>query len=209
MDTRLIANLSDVSLCLVALYISVRSFDVYTRFRYLRLFILGLSMVLVSLSAAADFTSSYIKVVTLNTDWFIYIGQTVGFLFILLSLVRSSDTYLRGLMLLNIWTFPPLLVLLFLSPVLPGIHNTLILTLLGGSRFLICSMISIAYFSAFMRKSTRFSMLMSVAFFLLYASYLIAFFGQSLASSRYFLGDLGDITGVIGLVVLVAAVSWE
>ena len=57
MVTRLIPNLLDVSLCLVALFIAVRSFDIYARFRQYRLFILGLSMVLLSLSAAADFIS--------------------------------------------------------------------------------------------------------------------------------------------------------
>ena len=68
MDARLIPNLLDVSLCLVALFISVRSFDIYSRNRQFRLFILGLSMALVSLSAAADFTSSYVRAIPLHTD---------------------------------------------------------------------------------------------------------------------------------------------
>src|SRR5690349_77740 len=101
MNTSLLPNILDVSLCLVALFISVRSFDIYARSRQFRVFILGLSMVLVSLSAAADFTSSYIRAIPLHTEWFLYIGQAVGFLFILLSLVRSSDNYLRNLMRLN------------------------------------------------------------------------------------------------------------
>src|SRR5437899_1062779 len=121
MDTRLIPNLLDVSLCLVALFIAMRSFDIYSRFRQFRLFILGLSMALVSLSAAADFTASYVKVIPLHTDWFLYIGQAVGFLFILLSLVGNSDNYLRGLMRLNILAFVLLLSLLLLSPILPDI----------------------------------------------------------------------------------------
>jgi hypothetical protein len=210
MDTRLIPNLIDVSLCLVALFIAVRSFDVYAHFRHLRLFILGLSMVLVSLSAAADFTANYVKVITLHTDWFLYIGQAVGFLFILLSLMRSSDTYLRGLMLLNILVFPPLLLLLLLSPILPGIPDTLTQAVLGASRCLICFMIFFAYFSSYTSKPTRFSLLMSASFFLLSAGYLMLleqYFAPS--SSQYLFGDLGDITGVLGLAVLVADVSWE
>src|SRR5690349_12034502 len=109
MNNNLIPNLLDVSLCLVALFISVRSFDIYTRSRQFRVFILGLSMALVSLSAAADFTSSYIKAVPLHTDWFLYIGQAVGFLFILLSLLQRSEQYLRNLMRLNFVAFALLL----------------------------------------------------------------------------------------------------
>src|SRR5436309_16058959 len=144
MDTRLIPNLIDVSLCLVALFISVRSFDVYAQFRQLRLFILGLSMALVSLSAAADFTASYVRVITLNTDWFLYIGQAVGFLFILLSLMRNFENYLRVLMRLNIVAFPLLLLLLFLLPVLPGIPNVLKRPVLDGFGGLICFRIFLA-----------------------------------------------------------------
>src|SRR5579884_2027842 len=124
MDPRLLPNLLDVSFCLVALFIAVRSFDIYASLRQSRLFILGLSMVLVSLSSAADFIASYVKVIPLHTDWFLYIGQAVGFLFILLSLVRSSDEYLRRLMNLNILAFALLLVPLLLSAALPPLDPT-------------------------------------------------------------------------------------
>src|SRR5215831_12200403 len=120
----LLPHLLDVSLCLVALFIAVRSFDLYVRFHQYRLFILGLSMVLVSISAAADFISSYVTVISLQTDWFLYIGQSVGFLFILLSLMQSSDSYLRELMRLNIVVFCCLLILLLLSPILPPMDMT-------------------------------------------------------------------------------------
>src|SRR5437660_8829573 len=151
MDARLIPNLLDVSLCLVALFISVRSFDIYTRNRQFRLFILGLSMALVSLSAAADFTSSYVRAIPLHTDWFLYIGQTVGFLFILLSLVQSSDKYLRGLMRLNIAAFVLLLILLLLSPTLPKM-DIVTQTVLNLTRFIVCLLIFFVYFTANMSK---------------------------------------------------------
>ncbi|HZT98310.1 MAG TPA: hypothetical protein VFA10_01550, partial [Ktedonobacteraceae bacterium] len=67
-----------------------------------------------------------------------------------------------------------------------------------------------AYFSAFTSKPTRFSLLMSASFFLLSVGYLMTLehsFAPSL--TQYLFNDLGDITGVIGLVALVAAVSWE
>jgi hypothetical protein len=209
MNTRLIPNLLDVSFCLVALFISVRSFDIYSRFRQFRLYILGLSMLLVSLSAAADFTASYVRAIPLHTDWFLYIGQAVGFLFILLSLVKSSDKYLRGLMRLNILAFALLLILLLLSPVLPDM-DILTRTLLGFARLLICMQILFDYFSAYISKPTRFSLFMSGAFFFFTVDFLMIleqYFVPSL--NQYLFRDMGDITGVIGLAVLVAAVSWE
>jgi hypothetical protein len=208
MNAKLIANLSDVSLCLVALYIALRSFDVYRRFHYLRLLILGLSMVVVSLSAAADFTASYVTVVALHPEWFIFVGQTTGLMFILLGLIKSSDTYLRGLAVLNAWTMPFLLLLLLSSSVLPALHDPLLQVLFGGSRFIICCLIGVAYFSDFINRSTRFSLLMSTSFFLLCIWYLTstiqpAIAGPSIAT------DLGAIIGIMGLGVLVAAISWE
>ena len=205
----LIPPLLDVSLCLVALFIAVRSFDIYARFRQYRLFILGLSMVLVSLSAAADFISSYVTVIPLQTDWFLYIGQTVGFLFILLSLLQSSDKYLRGLMSLNIVVFIFLLILLLLSPALPPM-DLMTRTVLGFSRLIICMLILVAYFCTYMSKPTRFSLLMSISFFFFTANYLMSlqqYFVPAL--NQFIFRDQGDISGVIGLVVLVAAVSLE
>jgi hypothetical protein len=203
----LLPHLLDVSLCLVALFIAVRSFDIYARFHQYRLFILGLSMVLVSISAAADFISSYVTAITLQTDWFLYIGQSVGFLFILLSLLRSSDTYLRGLMRVNIVVFVFLLILLFLSPVLPPMDMTT-RTIIGFSRFVICLLILIAYFSTYLSKPSRFSLLMSISFFFFTANYLMSlqqYFVPIL--NQYIFRDQGDISGVIALIVLVAAVS--
>jgi hypothetical protein len=51
---------------------------------------------------------------------------------------------------------------------------------------------------------------MSTSFFLLSAGYLMLLEQYFVPSfSRYLFGDLGDITGVLGLAVLVAAVCWE
>jgi hypothetical protein len=205
----LIHHLLDVSLCLVALFIAVRSFDIYTRYHQYRLFILGLSMVLVSISAAADYIASYVTAITLQTDWFLYIGQSVGFLFILLSLIRSSDNYLRALMRFYIVVFAFLLILLLLSPVLSPMDMTT-RTVLGFSRFVICMLILIAYFSSYVSKPARFSLLMSISFFFFTANYLMSlqqYFVPIL--NQYIFRDQGDISGVIGLIVLVAAVSIE
>ncbi|HXX77195.1 MAG TPA: hypothetical protein VEI53_01780 [Ktedonobacteraceae bacterium] len=205
----LIPHLLDVSLCLVALFIAVRSFDIYFRFHQYRLLILGLSMVLVSISAAADFIASYVTVTRLQTNWFLYIGQSVGFLFILLSLLRSSDNYLRGLMRVFIVVFAFLLVLLFFSPLLPPMGVTT-LTVFGFSRFVICMLILVAYFSSYLSKPSRFSLLMSISFFFFTANYLMSLQQYFVPIfNQYIFRDQGDISGVIGLIVLVAAVSIE
>jgi hypothetical protein len=209
MNTNLIPNLLDVSLCLVALFISVRSFDIYSRSRQFRVFILGLSMVLVSLSAAADFTSHYIKYISLHTDWFLYIGQAIGFLFILLSLMQSSDSYLRNLMRLNIAAFALLLILLLLSPALPNM-GIVARTLLNLTRFIVCLLIFFVYFTAYMSKPTRFSIFMSISFFFFTADYLMTV-EQNFTPviNQYLVVALADVAGVMALILLVGAVSWE
>ncbi|HLH64012.1 MAG TPA: hypothetical protein VKV20_20235 [Ktedonobacteraceae bacterium] len=209
MNNNVIPNLLDVSLCLVSLFISVRSFDIYARFRQYRLFILGLSMLLVCISAAADYTANYITVVHLQTDWFLYIGQTIGFLFILLSLAQSSDSYLRSLMNLNIVSFALLLILLLLSPTLPPIVITA-RALLGFARVSVCLLILCGYFWAYTSQPTRFSLLMSGAFFLFTTDYLMFMLQDYVSAANQLLfRDTADIAGVLALIVLVASVSWD
>jgi len=210
MDTTLISNLIDVSLCLVALFIAVRSFDVYTRVHYRRLFILGLSMVLVSLSAAADFTGHYIKLTTPGTDWFLYIAQAFGFFFLFLSLIRSSNTYLKFIMLLSVFSVPPLLTILFLSPFLPGVPQGSTLALLEGIRWIICFAIFFAYFVAFTSKATHFNRFMTGAFLLISLGNFMSML-QSFSPGIHpeILSNLGNVTDIFGLLALIIAVSWN
>src|SRR5207253_10369731 len=167
------------------------------------------SILFVSISPRADFNSGYVSAITIKTDWFLYIGQSIWFLFILLSLLRSSDSYLRGLMRLNIVVFAFLLILLLLSPILPAIDMTT-RTVLVFSRFVICMLILIAYFSTYLSKRCRFSLLMSISFFFFTANYLMSLQQYFVPIfNQYIFRDQGDISGVIGLIVLVAAVSIE
>lgn len=210
MDTKTIANLINVSLCLVALFVAVRSFDIYAQYRYLRLFILGLSMALVSLAASASFIASYVTVITLHVDWFVYIGQAVGFLFIFLSLILVSENHLRDLMNANILIFPFLVALLILSAILPAIPNTVVEILFEIPRFIICLMIFFAYFSIFTRKPTPFNLLMGLSFFLLGFGYFMILIQNLVTNAtQHFLVNAGNVTGIIGLIALVAAVSWN
>src|SRR5712691_2080562 len=118
MGSNLIPNILAVLLFVIALFISLRAFYVYTRSLSPRLFILGLSMGVISLTAAADFASSNITSITLNTDWFLYIGQAASLLFIFLSFIRNTDEYFRNLMRWHVFVSVLLLGLLVLSPAL-------------------------------------------------------------------------------------------
>lgn len=210
MNTALISNLIDVSLCLVALFISVRSFDIYKRIHYRRLFILGLLMALISLSSAADFTRSYIQFTAPGVGWFLYIAQICGFLFILLSLVRSSNAYLKFIMLISVLSVPPLLVILFLAPFLPGIPNGLALAAFESIRWIISFALFFAYFIALASKVTHFNRFMAAAFFFIsFGNFMSMLQSFSPILQLQLLSDLGDLTSILGVVALVIAVAWN
>lgn len=207
MSDTFIPNLLAVSLFLVALFVSIRAFYTYVRTRSPRLFILGLSMAVIALTAAADFASSNITTITLNTDWFLYIGQSMSLLFIFLSLLRSSIGYLRRLMLWHVCISALLLAFLLLSPALPGFPNTALRAILSGSRFVFCFGILFCYVEAFQRKATRFSFLMGLSFLLLAFGYVMIFQQYFFASSNaVHFDNIGDIIRVFGLVTLLIAV---
>lgn len=203
MDPLLIANTLSITLFIVALFIAIRAFFLYFQTRSRRVFILALAMGVISLTAAAGFLGDNVTTISLNVDWFNYIGQTVSFLFILLSLASSSEEYLRGLMRWHIVISILLLSLFLLAPVLPPAFPDPVVTktLLSGSRGLICAVIFFVYFSAFMSKETRFSLLMSVAFLLFSVGYLMILPKYSI-SGLDVVDRLGDVTRIFGLVTL-------
>src|SRR5437588_1111582 len=151
MDQNLVANILSVTLFFVALFISLRAFSLYLQARSRRLLILGLSMGIISLTAAAGFAGDNITSVSLNVDWFNYIGQTVSFLFILLSFLSNSDGYLRNLIRWQVAASALLLIPLLLATVLPDFPDPAVTkTLLSGSRGVICFVIFFYYTSSFM-----------------------------------------------------------
>lgn len=205
MSSNLIANLLSITLFIVSLVIVVRSFYMYRRSPSHRLFILGLSMTTIALTALAGFAGDNITSVSLNVDWFNYIGQTVSFLFIILSLWRNSDRYLRQLARWHIIASALLLVLLLLAPILPPDFPDPAVTksLLSGSRGAISLVICIIYVSSFMRKENHFNLLMSGAFFLLSLGYFTIV-------PKYFqpndiLDHIGDLLRIAGLLIFLGA----
>jgi hypothetical protein len=205
MDENFIPNVLSITLFVVSFIISLRAFYLSYRARSRRLFILGLSMFVISLTAAAGYAGDNVTSISLNVDWFNYIGQTVSFIFILLSLFRSSDEYLRKVMAWQIPVSVLLLILMFLAPVLPPEFPAPAVTksILSGSRGLICLAIFYYYALAFMKKETRFSFLMSAAFLMLSFGYCIII--PKYISPNDALDRGGDIVRVCGLITLFLA----
>lgn len=205
MDPNTIANTLSLTLFAVSLFVSLRSFYLYMRSRTPRLLILGVSMIVIALTAAAGFAGDNITTISLNVDWFNYIGQTVSFLFILLSLYRSDDGYLRPLSFWHIAVSLLLILLLLTAPILPDFPNPAITkSLLSGSRGVMCFIIFLAYMTSFMTKATRFSLLMTGAF-------LLISFGYLTIIPKYFqpsdvLDHAGDILRITGTLTLLVAV---
>jgi len=206
MDPNFVPNVLSLTLFFVSLFISLRALYLYTQGRNRRIFILSISMGVIALTAIAGFVGDNVTSISLNVDWFNYIGQTVSFIFILLSFISGSEAYLHNLMRWQIAVSLLLLGLMLLSPVLPPEFPapTFTKTLLSGSRGLICHIIFYYYVCSFMKMETRFSFLMGVAFLALSFGYLIIL-------PKYFtpndgLDRTGDIMRVCGLIILFFAV---
>ena len=206
MDPNFVPNLLSLTLFFVSLFISLRAFYLYSRVRSRRLGILAIAMGIISLTAIAGFAGDNITSITLNVDWFNYIGQTVSFSFILLSFFGSSETYLRNLMRWQIAISVLLLGLMALSPVLPPEFPSPAVTksLLSGSRGLICHIIFYYYVASFMKNETRFSLLMGLAFLALSFGYWIIL--PKYITPNDALDRTGDIMRVCGLIFLFLAV---
>lgn len=200
-----IPNALDIFLFAITFFIALRAGYLYMRIRSPRLFILSLGMGMISLSAAGDFASMNVTLVELHTDWFLYLGQAVSYLFIFLSLLSSSNDAQRKLMRWQIVISGLALLLLLFSFAIPDVPNKTLRALMSGTRPVLCFLIFGSYISAFIRKETRFSLLMGIAFLIITAGYVILL-------QKYFVSlpgvvdNLGDITRMVGLTVLFVGV---
>src|SRR5712691_11238327 len=114
--------------------ITLRAGYLYAQMRNLRLLILSVAMGIISLTAVGDFASTKITSVTLNTDWFLYLGQAISYLFIFLSLLKSDNDYQRGLMRWQIIVSVVALLLLVFSFTIPDVPNRALRALMSGTR---------------------------------------------------------------------------
>jgi hypothetical protein len=202
MNIDILATLLNGSLCITSLAIGVRAFARYLQLHGPRLFILGLAMGTIALTAAADTISGTVTSVYLNTNWFLDIGQAVSLGYIFLSLFCSSDNALRRLLLWQILSTVPLLLLLLLAPALPDFPNPTVRAIVSSTRCIICFLIFGRYIYSFIfTKETRFGFLMSVAFLLLSIGYFLIL-PKILFAHMDMLDQMGDVIRIAGLAIL-------
>lgn len=204
LEANWVQNILATVLFLVTLSISLRAFIIYTKTDSPRVFILGIAMGIIALTALADFLSSNIDIFTLHTDWFLYLGQGTSFLFIALSLMRNSNNYFRILVRVQILITALLIGVLLLSLTLPDLPFLGLRVFLSGSRIVFCVAIFFFYSSAYMAKRTRFSLLMGVAFVLLAFGYLVLI-QKYFSPNGAILDHVGDFIRIAGLIVLLIA----
>ena len=197
------ANMGAIMLFAIAAFVAMRALYVYSHILSPRLFILGLSMSIISLTSIVDLLGRITPIIV-HTDWFVFIGQGVALLFIMLSIFNNSDVYAQRLMRIQILLSVLLVGLCFLSFTLPALTDVPAEVLLTGIPALICFGIFYAYISAFLKKQTRFSLLMSIAFILIGLAYLMT--QQFLFSDNSVLDITSDILNMLGLLSLLAAV---
>ncbi len=207
MPDTLIVNVLSLLPFVVSLLIALRIF--YLCFQTTesnhRLFILALSMGIFSLTAMASYTADSIPDLLINVDWFKYIGQDVCFFFILLSLITQRERDLRSLIRWELLFF--VLLLILMTPLMPQSFPYPFATkvVLDGLRFLFCLLIFFFYLAAFIRKETRFSILMGSAFGLMSLGYLLNM--PKYMDTQFVLLDMvGNAVHLCGILFLLMAV---
>jgi hypothetical protein len=190
----------------ITIFISLRAFYLYSKTRSDTLFIVGLSMMVISLGGIAGIIGDYvITSKAFNTFWFRYTGQIVSYLFIFFISLPRAERHMRALKWWNIIATVFLLALLVLTPVLPPISNVALTEVLSGARGLVCLAIFFNYyFVIYSLKGTRFSFLMCAAFLLIATGIGVYTLKFSVANPLPY-DYAGDSTRAVGLVLMLAA----
>jgi hypothetical protein len=204
----LTTNVLNITLSAVFLFVSQRAFYLYAQIRSARLCILGLSMGLIALTALMDFLSSIVTTVHLSVGWFLYIGQAISYMFVLLNITVNSESKLRRILRWHCLLSVILLGLLVLSPVLPDFPNPGVRLVLSGSRCVICFIICFYYISLFMSKGTRFSLFMAIAFMLLSFGYMMLL-PKYMLPGQEVLDHVGDVIRILGVVTMGGGFIWS
>jgi hypothetical protein len=207
MDPNTLANIRAVTVIIISLFISLRTFYLYNQARTPRLLILALAMLMIALTTTADTIGDNLHGFHLNSYWFNYFGQDTGFIVIILSLIRSEKVYLRNLIRWQVTISVLLLFLLLIGPSLPATFPNLgvIRAILSSSRGVFCLIIFFIYVSAFFTKETLFSFLMAAAFLLLSSGYIVAV-PRYVLPHQDLVQNAGDIIRIFGFTTILLAV---
>ena len=208
MNANTFATVRAIAVVVISLFIMLRAFQVYFSTRSTRLLILSLTMVMIVLTTIADVIGNNITF-HLNAYWFNYVGQIVSFAFFYLSLISSSEKYLRNLVRWQIVLSALLFILLLEGPALPHAFPTLGLlrAIFSSGRALPCFLICLYYFAAFMKKETRFSLLMGAGFVIIGLGYYMIF-PRYVNPPSYAIQTAGDYLRIIGNALLLVAMIW-
>jgi hypothetical protein len=163
----------------ITFLISLHAFYLYSKTRNDLLFILGMSMSTISFVGVVGLIGDNYFASSFSTKWFRYTAQVVSYTFIFLCSVRGSVNYLRRVKQWQLLFMAPLLVMLFLTPLVPQLSNPMIEASVSFLRSVICFIIFLNYATLFMKKETRFSFLMGLAF-------LLISFGIAITTPWYF-----------------------
>ena len=208
MSANTFATVRAIIVIVISLFIMLRAFQVYFQTRSTRLLVLALTMIMIILTTTADVIGNNITF-HLNAYWFNYVGQAVSFAFFYFSLIKSSEKYLHNLVRWQIAISALLFILLLEGPALPHAFPTLGLlrAIFSSGRALPCFLISLYYFAAFVKKETRFSLLMGAGFVIIGLGYYMIF-PRYVNPPSYDIQTTGDILRIIGNAILLVAMIW-
>ena len=208
MSANTFATIRAIAVVIISLFIMLRAFQVYIQTRSTRLFILGLTMVMIVLTTIADTIGNNITF-HLNAYWFNYFGQIISFTFFFLSLISSSEKYLRKLVRWQFTLSALLFIVLLIGPDLSSSFPSLGLlrAIFSSGRAIPCFLICFYYMAAFLKKETRFSLLMATGFVVIGLGYYMIF-PRYVNPPSYALQTAGDFLRIVGNAILLAAMIW-
>jgi uncharacterized membrane protein (UPF0182 family) len=190
---------------IITLLISIRAFFHYFKTRSGILFSVGLSMSTIAVGGICGLLGDTLLVnSSFNTLWFRYIGQTVSYLFIFLIGLPHAEGYVQHLKRWHVLITILLLGLLVGASYIPSSSDPIVLTILSGSRSIVCFAILLNYAAIFVNKQTRFSFLMGQAFLFITVGIWI-YTMEFLLPHFVYLDYIGDSIRIVGLVILLIA----
>jgi hypothetical protein len=185
----------------ITLSIALRAFSLYSWTRKNLLFILGMSMGMIAAVGIIGLISDNYFAKSFSTKWFRYTAQIVSYTFLFLCAINSSEKFIQRVKQWQLLFIGLLAVMLLLTPLLPQFANPLVEASVSFLRAVICFIICLTYVSLFMKKETRFSLLMALSF-------LLISFGIALTTPWYFEPAtvlylyIGDTMRTAGLLLL-------
>ncbi len=172
MSISTIATIMSVPIAIICLFISLRAFYVYNLSRNDMIFVLGLAMAVISTGTSVGLVGElHLGGNMLSTDWARSFGACCGGLFIFLSSLVRSHEQMRQLRRWQVIATILFVIVVLLTPLYPPIKNPLVSFALNGSRMIIYSCAFVRYALLYKSKSTRFSLVMSIAFLVLVIGY--------------------------------------